>query len=240
MVVAGLVLWGTISRRRWPVFVGLGVLLVASTPVVSQWLVARSERGMVRGRAEEAPRVDAIVVLGGMTSASPASRGRVFEWGDGVDRFVSGIALLRAERAPRLILTRGQVPWMRGMPPEGEFLWDEAVAQGVPASRLALTRIAANTAEEAVVVRTLVDSLAIGDRVLLVTSAYHMPRARRLFEQQGFEVTPFPVDFRHDLRARTPMDYLPHAEALEDTDRVLREFVGRGYYRLRAKVSGID
>jgi uncharacterized SAM-binding protein YcdF (DUF218 family) len=63
-----------------------------------------------------------------------------------------------------------------------------------------------------------------------------MPRAERLFEGQGLTVTQFPVDFRRDLRARTPMDFLPDAEALEDTDRVLREFIGRGYYRLRTAI----
>jgi len=231
-----LVCWGTFTRHRWPVFVGVAFLYLAGMPEVSRRLVAWSEEGMSRGIAAEAPVADAIVVLGGMTSASPAPRGRAVEWGDGVDRFMGGIELLRAERAPRLLFTRGQVPWMRAMRPEGEFLAEQARAFGLPASRLALTRIAANTTEEAAAVRALVDSLGIGGRILLVTSAYHMPRAERLFAHQGFTVMPFPVDFRQRMRARTPMDFLPDAEALADTDRVLREFVGRGYYRLRAAV----
>jgi uncharacterized SAM-binding protein YcdF (DUF218 family) len=191
---------------------------------------------MSRGVAAEAPVADAIVVLGGMTTASPTARGRTFEWGEGIDRFLGGIELLRAERASRLIFTRGQVPWMRGMPPEGEFLMDQAQAIGIPASQLALTRIVANTAEEAQAVRALVDALGLGRRILLVTSAYHMPRAERLLAAQGFTVIPFPVDFRRSLRARTAMDFLPDAAALEDTDRVLREFIGRGYYRLRTAI----
>ncbi|MGA1359890.1 MAG: YdcF family protein [Gemmatimonadaceae bacterium] len=236
VVVMTLVGWGTFTRRRWPVALGVGLLFAASTPLVSDRLVEWSEEGMSRGRADGAPLADAIVVLGGMTAASPAPRGRTVEWGDGVDRFLGGLALLRAERAPRLIFTRGQVPWMRAMRPEGEFLSEQARAFGVPGSRLALTRVAANTAEEAAAVRALVDSLGIGRRILLVTSAYHMSRAAHLFSHQGFTVTPFPVDFRQRMRARTPMDFLPDAEALANTDRVLREGLGRGYYRLRAAI----
>jgi uncharacterized SAM-binding protein YcdF (DUF218 family) len=205
---------------------------------------------MGRARAADAPVVEAIVVLGGMTAVAPVSaeptvrspteQRLTFEWGDGVDRFTAGVDLLRAGRAPRLIFTRGQVPWMRALPPEGEFLRDQAIALGIPEPQIALTRVAANTAEEAEGVRSLVDSLGGGSRILLVTSAYHMPRAARLFERQGFTVTRFPVDFRQDLRARTPMDFLPDAEALEDTDRVLREFIGRGFYRLRAAIPRVD
>ena len=235
----GLVLWGTFTRRRWPVFVGVAFLYASSLQVVSQRFVSWSEQGMSRQVAAEVPVADAIVVLGGMTTTSPTAAGRTFEWGDGVDRFMGGIELLRAERAPLLIFTRGQVPWMREMRPEGEFLAEEARAIGIPSSRLALTRVAANTAEEARAVRALVDSLGVGRRILLVTSAFHMSRSERLFTGQGFTVTPFPVDFGQALRARTPMDFLPDAEALEDTDRVLREFIGRGYYRVRSAI-GLD
>lgn len=235
-----LVCWGTLSRRRWPVLLGVTLLYAASMRVVSQQLIGWSEQGMSRRIAAEAPVADAIVVLGGMTTASPTATGRIFEWADGVDRFMGGIELLRAERAPRLIFTRGQVPWMRELGPEGEFLAEQAKAIGISASRLALTRVAANTAEEARAVRALADSLGIGPRILLVTSAFHMPRAERLLAQQGFTVTPFPVDFQQDLRARTPMDLLPDAEALADTDRVLREAIGRGYYRLRAAIGLTD
>jgi uncharacterized SAM-binding protein YcdF (DUF218 family) len=236
VVVMALVLLGTLARIRWLVLLGVALLFISSLPVVSQRLVGWSEQGMTRGTSADAPEVDAIVVLGGMTSAALTKTGRTFEWSEGVDRFMGGIDLLRAERAPRLIFTRGQVPWMRAMRPEGEFLAEEAKAIGIPASQLSLTRVAANTAEEARAVRALVDSLGVGRRILLVTSAFHMPRAERLFEGQGLTVTQFPVDFRRDLRARTPMDFLPEAEALEDTDRVLREFIGRGYYRLRTAI----
>ena len=68
-------------------------------------------------------------------------------------------------------------------------------------------------------------------RIILVTSAFHMPRAKMLFERQGFEVEPFPVDFRVSDRQRTTiLSFLPKAEYLEDSETAMREGMGVLYY----------
>jgi uncharacterized SAM-binding protein YcdF (DUF218 family) len=76
--------------------------------------------------------------------------------------------------------------------------------------------------------------LAVGGKpsIILVTSAFHMPRAKMLFERQGFEVEPFPVDFRVSDRQRTTvLSFLPKAEYLEDSETAMREGVGVLYYK---------
>ena len=91
-----------------------------------------------------------------------------------------------------------------------------------------------NTAEEARAIRDLLPSGR--RRVLLVTSAFHMRRAQRLFERQGMAVEPFPVDFQ----ARgswagslwmDPLQWLPTASGLDGSSRALRELLGRIVYR---------
>ena len=72
-------------------------------------------------------------------------------------------------------------------------------------------------------------------RILLVTSAFHMCRAQRLFERQGLKVLPFPVDFQARGRWagplwRDPTQWLPSARALDDSSRALRELLGRLVY----------
>ena len=68
-------------------------------------------------------------------------------------------------------------------------------------------------------------------RIILVTSAFHMRRAKMLFERQGFEVEPFPVDFQVPDRQRTTIfSFLPKAEYLEDSEKVMREGMGIFYY----------
>ena len=90
-----------------------------------------------------------------------------------------------------------------------------------------------NTAEEAVAIRRLQPLRQ--SRVLLVTSAFHMRRAQRLFERQGMQVLPFPVDFQARGRWvgpvwRDPTQWLPSARALDDSSRAMREQLGRLVY----------
>jgi len=70
-------------------------------------------------------------------------------------------------------------------------------------------------------------------RIILVTSAFHMRRARMLFERQGFEVEPFPVDFQtSDRPTTTVLSFLPSAQALAKSETAMREGVGILYYSI--------
>ena len=67
--------------------------------------------------------------------------------------------------------------------------------------------------------------------MLLVTSAFHMPRARRLFERAGVSVIPFPVDFKVSAGgALSALDFLPTGAALRQTEMAMREGYGRLFY----------
>ncbi len=119
-------------------------------------------------------------------------------------------------------------------------LWCLAKALGVPSNALRTTGLVVNTAEEAQAVTTLLgrqvidgNRLAQGTKVLLVTSAYHMPRAQRLFERAGLTVIPYPVDFQVAAsRNLSVMDFVPGARAFKATEMAWREIIGRVYYEL--------
>ena len=103
----------------------------------------------------------------------------------------------------------------------------------VPAVAMDSTPLVLNTAEEAVAIRRLLPPRQ--SRVLLVTSAFHMRRAQRLFERQGMQVLPFPVDFKARGRWAGPLwrdttQWLPSARALDDSSRAMRELLGRLLY----------
>ena len=90
-----------------------------------------------------------------------------------------------------------------------------------------------NTADEAIAIRRLLPDRQ--PRVLLVTSAFHMRRAQRLFECQGMLVLPFPVDFQTRVRWGRPLwhdptQWLPSATALDNSSRALRDLLGRLVY----------
>ena len=222
---------GLIGRWRWSVVTAAFLLWVFSLGMVSQSLWRWLEAPWQRRSAFEAPQVDAIVVLSGGRHPAPGSA-RLSEWHD-PDRFLAGLDLFRAGKAPRLLFTGGASPFHPGQSPEGQHYLIEAVQLGIPAAAMAVSSTVHNTAEEAVAIRKLLPGRA---RILLVTSAFHMRRAQRLFERQDFVVQPFPVDFQargswagalwHD-----PTQWLPSAQALDGSSRALRELLGRLVYR---------
>ena len=234
-----LLLVGLIGRRRWPVCMALVLLWVSSLGLVSQALWHWLEAPWQRRAATAAPRADAIVVLSGGRHPAPGVA-RVSEWQD-PDRFLAGLDLYRAGKAPRLLFTGGASPFLPGQAPEGQRYLQEALQLGIPAVAMASTPSVVNTAEEAIAIRRLLVAplpplSAASPRILLVTSAFHMRRAQRLFERQGLRVLPFPVDFQARGRWagplwRDPLQWLPSAGALDDSSRALRELIGRLVYR---------
>ena len=232
-----LLLVGLIARWRWPVLTALLLLWVFSLGLVSQGLWRWLEVPWQRRAAIAAPRADAIVVLSGGRHPAPGAD-HVSEWAD-PDRFLAGLDLYRAGRAPRLLFTGGASPFSPGQPPEGQRYILESKLFGIPADAMASTLPVVNTAEEAIAIRQLLQPSKSSDtstRILLVTSAFHMRRAQRLFERQGLVVLPFPVDFQARGRWagplwRDPTQWLPSARALDDSSRALRELIGRLVYR---------
>ena len=70
-------------------------------------------------------------------------------------------------------------------------------------------------------------------KIILVTSGYHMCRAKKLFEKQGFIVIPYKVDYKSERnKQKTILDFLPSAEYLKKTEIGIRELIGRLYYLL--------
>ena len=75
--------------------------------------------------------------------------------------------------------------------------------------------------------------MGLGNQIILVTSAFHMPRAQILFENEGFEVVPYLVDFKSlSTDSITFINYLPNGQSLAKTEMGIRELIGRLYYWL--------
>ena len=226
VVVAVLALW---FRRRGLAITSLVVLWLCSLPVVADTLWRAIEQHALRPAVATAPAAQAVVVLGGMTWDIRGEQGMETEWNENADRFWAGLDLYKAGKAPRLFLMAGRLPWEKNQKTEGHWLEEKAVELGVPAENIWLSPEVQNTFQEAQAVAKELP----GGTILLVTSAFHMPRARALFEAQGLTVLPFPVDFRVVENETTLLDFLPNPGALETTTSAMRELLGRAYYLLR-------
>ena len=223
-------------RRRGPALVGLLVLLVCSLPVTGNRLWGVLEADYPYRPIESVENADAVVVLSGMLGGIETSDGVVPQWGEATDRLFAGVDLLNAQKAPIIIFTRGQWPWV-SLPPEGEQLANRAIAMGVPERQILLTGIVTNTADEADEVKSLMDFGGMR-RVILVTSSFHMERATMLFDREGIETIPYPTDFRANGFSGDWMSLVPSAHGLNKTSEAVRELIGRLYYRFMFAFDG--
>jgi uncharacterized SAM-binding protein YcdF (DUF218 family) len=207
---------GLVLSRKKPVIAALILIWLSSAPLISDALMIWVESPYQRLPALDVPKTDAIVVLSGGRVVAPGPQG-TSEWRD-PDRFFAGIELFKAGQAPWLVFTGGGVPWEPEAKPEGVVLQAHAQAWGVPSTAILVSDEAQNTAQEAVAVKAVLELKFQKPQpihITLVTSAFHMQRAKKLFESAGFDVVAYPVDFQVSVAQRfSVIDLLPQAQAI--------------------------
>jgi uncharacterized SAM-binding protein YcdF (DUF218 family) len=231
MLIIIVILIGLIKNKKKLIYIAIGVLYILSTPIFSNNFFKLVEGSEYRKPISAIDSADAIVVLSGMLEINEVGDSTYVEWGD-PDRFFGGIALFKAGKAQKLVFTGGKMPWDKAKKTEGEVLKEHAILNGVPSENIFVTKDVENTAEEAVAVKELIGP---NKKIILVTSAYHMYRAKRLFKKQGFIVIYYKVDYKiSGESAITVMDFLPSSGNLGMTETGIREIIGRLYYSIRS------
>jgi uncharacterized SAM-binding protein YcdF (DUF218 family) len=230
MLVIIVIFIGLIKNKKKLIYISIGLLYIISTPIFSNNFFKLVEGSEYRKPISYIDSAEAIVVLSGMLQINEVGDNTYVEWGD-PDRFFGGISLFKAGKAQKLVFTGGKMPWDKTKKTEGEVLNEFAISSGIPSEKIFLTKNVENTADEAVAVKELISP---NKRIILVTSAYHMYRAKRLFENQGFEVIPFKVDYKIGRKKELViMDFLPDADDLKITELGVKEIIGRIFYFLK-------
>tara|TARA_B110000027_G_scaffold4595_1_gene4209 strand:- start:58 stop:798 length:741 start_codon:yes stop_codon:yes gene_type:complete len=225
-----LIFLGIIFKSKKISLLGFIVLIFCSLPIISSKLISYLEKDYILQNISNIDKADAIVVLSGMLKTIKFNSKLEYEFNEKVDRILSGIDLFKNDKAPLLILTRGKFPWLVGVP-EGEYLKNFAMKFGIPEESIFLTDSVQNTHQEAKSVKKLLNSNEA--KIILVTSAFHMPRAKKVFESYNIKVIPFAVDFINTHSKLTIIDFIPSASSFLVTSVFVREMIGRLYYNLR-------
>ena len=229
-IVLIIILIGTFFKSKKISLLGLLILIFCSVPIISNKLIFYLEKDYSLQSVKDVTNADAIVVLSGMISSIKTKEKLSYEFNDSIDRILSGIDLFKEDKASFLILTNGKMPWSVGIP-EGEYLKDFSIKYGIPEDRILLTDNVQNTDQEAISVKKLLKTNEAN--IILVTSAFHMPRAKKVFEAANIKVIPFAVDFKTPIKKITIIDFIPSANSLKDTSHFFREMIGRLYYNLK-------
>lgn len=217
-----------VLKRRKAAFAVAAFDLLAlyflSTAAVASLLVAPLENKYPP--IADAQGAHAIVVLGGgYNDVSPEYDGQPALSPAAEKRAIYGLELSRRYNLP-LVYSGGMSFAVTTKGTEAEAagrLWQSL---GVPKARITLEKDSLDTKMNASGVAGLVQ----GKRVILVTSAFHMPRSMLAFRKAGVDAVPAPTEYRAKRSPLTWADYLPSVSAMETSYAALHEYVGLPYY----------
>jgi uncharacterized SAM-binding protein YcdF (DUF218 family) len=211
----------------------LVVLLIGFYPV-GQWLARPLESFTKPMGSVDSP--DGIIVLGGAWLTAQSNYWNGWELNHAAERELAFLMLARQYPNAKLLFTGGSGKLSDQTSKESTFANKLYRDFGIPDERLVMEAESRNTYENAIYSKKLVEP-ELGERWILITSAYHMPRAIGVFCQQDWEVTPFPVD--HFVANFSVTPHWAFAEHLWEVDRVVHEWVGLAAYRLLGKSSAM-
>lgn len=238
VLAAGLGLGLLASWAPWrrPRRLGRGLLAVSVLAVVAvavlpmdTWLLAPLERRFQL--PDPMPRaVDGIVLLGGSIDLKTSVARGAPELNRHGDRLLAFAALARAYPRARLVFTGGSGLRSERRYAEADFVPAALAAMGVDTSRVIFERESRTTRENAVRAKALVAPRQ-GETWLLVTSAFHMPRALGAFRRVGWRALPYPVDYMTSGRTSTAVGF-EFTSSLSRLTLALHEWIGLIGYRV--------
>lgn len=229
-------------RSRWLrlgktlVATGLTALLVLGFSPIGHWLLLPLEERFPRPVQTE--DVAGIIFLGGFEDGSISHARGALTLNESAERLTEAVVLARRFPDARIVFTGGVAALLPGSvggaPAVGAYL----EAAGIEPQRIVLEGRSRNTYENALFTRDLVDQ-GQGERWFLVTSAWHMPRAMGAFRKAGFDVVPWPVDYRTRGRQDLTQPFDAMTEGLRRTDMAVREWIGLAAYWLLGRSNSL-
>ena len=231
-LVAALRSWR--RRLRLVSAAALALLAVAALPL-GIWLIRPLEQ---RFPVPELPaHIDGIIVLGGAVDPDRSRPHGEVALNEAAARITETVVLARRHPEAKILLSGGDASILprAGAEMEADATRRLMVELGVPEERILVEDRSRNTYENAV------DSLALaapkpGQVWLLVTSAAHMPRAVGCFRKVGWDVLPYPVDFRSLPQPPFDFSLAGHLGVLE---LAAKEWVGLVAYHLLGRTSAL-
>ncbi len=236
-VAVGVVLLFTRFRCAGRRVATLGVvllLLAGLSPLGNALIYPLEERFPPWDASRGAP--DGIVVLGGAIGPDISAARHTPDLNESAERLTAVADLARRYPSVHIVYSGGDARLVFHGGIEADFAVTLFESFGIPRSRVIVERKARNTIENAVFSKELVDPKP-GERWLLVTSAYHMPRAIGVFRRAGFQVEAYPVDWRTRGLIDLALPFDSVAAGLRRTDTATREWIGLLMYWLAGQSS---
>lgn len=238
LMLAGMLLLAR-QRRRSGLLTGSAGLLILGVSAftsVGFLMIAPLEDRFARPIAMP-QTVANIVMLGGATVGRVSAARGVSELNDAGDRLVETLRLAELYPQARVVLSGGSGALEGEVEPEAAIAGKFLVAMGIAPDRLVLEDQSRNTVENAQLTAPLLGKAS--GVTLLVTSAFHMPRAVGLFRRAGLSVVPWPVDYRSSGQEGPGLDLVNPVLNLTTTSVALREWIGLVVYAATGRIDSL-
>ncbi|MDA9488915.1 YdcF family protein [Bradyrhizobium sp. CCBAU 11361] len=218
--------------RKLAVITLVLLALAASSPLGNLLLYPLESRFPAWDASRGAP--DGIIVLGGSVDTDLSAAHRTPVVSHAADRLLAGAELARRYPNARIVFTGGTANLVSTESREADYSAPILEGLGIPRERLTLERDSRNTWENAIFTKQLVAPKP-GERWLLVTSAFHMPRSMGIFRKAGFDVEAYPVDWRMGGRDDLFTFTRVSGDGLARIDVAVREWIGLLTYRVMGR-----
>lgn len=224
-----------IRRSKLAVKFLIGTILLTSfftNPYIANSAFHYWEKEMKNYTIDTTQKYDFAVVLSGMVAYGENPKQANF--GQSVDRILEATRLYHSGIVSNILITGGNASVQYNQPPESEILHHFLIQMAVPDSIIIVERTARNTYENALYTADLLKKMNIpNQKVLLITSAYHMYRSMACFNKQNIKVIPAPVDYyAPDVKTDIANLLVPTHTALNQWNILLHEWFGILYYKL--------
>jgi uncharacterized SAM-binding protein YcdF (DUF218 family) len=234
-----IVIWTGWARwgRRF-VTVGAVLLLIAGLSPLGNALILPLENRFPRANLDDPPPPTGFILLGGAEDRLVGTARHAPALNEAGERVVEAAILARRFPEAKIAFSGGDAGILYKSDSEAAGAQALLTAMGVPQERLILEANARDTYENAAFLKEELNrqgDLAPGKRWLLITSAYHMPRSMGAFRKAGFDVEPWPVDYRTRGAADLTRPFDKVSEGLRRVDVAAREWVGLLAYWLRGR-----
>jgi uncharacterized SAM-binding protein YcdF (DUF218 family) len=210
------------------------LLLMGFSPLGNVLIYALENRFQPWDPAQGPP--DGIIILGGAIDPDLSIVHDQAALNDNAERLTSIAAIARRYSAARIVYSGGSADVFRKGASEADYAPQLLESFGIAPDRIILEGRSRNTAENAAFTKQLVNPKP-GERWVLVTSGYHMPRAIGCFRQVGFSVEAYPVDWRVEDIGHVLLSVNTFASGLTATDLAMHEWAGLVVYWLTGRSS---
>ncbi|HHP7229435.1 MAG TPA: YdcF family protein, partial [Xenococcaceae cyanobacterium] len=157
------------------------------------------------------------------------------------DRLIYAAKLYQEGKAPLIILSGGRIAWFGKGKSEAQDMSEILQLIGVPAAAIIEEGNSFNTYQNAIYTQKILEEKNL-ERILLVTSAFHLPRSLLIFRRLGIDAIAAPTDFlvseqeltavNHSLESKI-LSFFPEPNSLTRTTLFIKEYLGTLIYRLR-------